>query len=112
MRREQFIKEYGWSQNPNTKAVENSLGSNAENWYGKDAKIANLIFGSIKYGASFGFILYKAAASIYGVGSFTAQAAGGAEFNTGSNLGFEGQSGLGESNPKRYLKINIKGLFK
>ena len=47
MTREQFIKENGWSQDPNAKALKNFLGSNAENWYGKDAPVAKSIFGII-----------------------------------------------------------------
>ncbi len=95
MTKEQFIKENGWSQDPNAKALENSLGSNAENRYGKDAPVAKGVFGITPGGDLFGkAIALSVSALESGINSVTsaiyiAGSITGAEIAAESYYGFD-----------------------
>lgn len=84
------------------------MDDNAENWYGKDAPAAKAMFASVKYGASFGFIMYKAGASLYGIGSLAAQSAGITGFITGSAIGLEIHNGFETYTVKKYFINRLK----
>ncbi len=102
-------EEFGYTQDPNAQALEKALGTNAENYYQKDAPIAEAVAGGIVMGVKVGSVAYLGAASLYGAGSKAAIAGGMSGFVVGAPLGVEVQVGIDTITIKSFIKLLIKG---
>lgn len=95
-------EKFGYTQDPNAKALVSSLGTNAENWYNRDAPIANFIMKASEYTFFVGFGLRRLALELYdtaevGISSFIA----GAVVGTGAGA-ISASSGI---DPLEYTDI-------